>query len=136
MQQNYYVSACSAIIQIQKINMKGLKLFFLGLLFLSACNTNNAPENIIEEQKMVRILADLHVMDGYMASLMYSDSIRVLGNSYYKTVYKKYSTTKPLFEQSMKYYSMQPVLLDSMYSQVEDILKKKEAKLFKLQEKK
>ena len=116
--------------------MRVLKLLFSGLLFLSACNQNDHPKNIIEEQKMVRILADLHVMDGYMTTLMYSDSLKMSGKNYYTTIYQKHKITKSIFEQSLKYYSMQPVLLDSMYTQVENILKKKEEKLNKAQEEK
>ena len=111
--------------------MKGLKLFILSLLFVSSCKLNDTPEDIIEQQKMVRIMADLHVMDGYMASLVYTDTLRVSGKNFYATVYNSHNTTKALYEKSLKYYSMDPVLLDSMYSRVEKLLTEKERRINK-----
>ena len=83
---------------------------------------------------MVGVLADLHTIDGYMSTLMYSDSLRVAGKNYYAAVYKKHKISKSRFEESLKYYSMQPELLDSMYSKVQIILNKKEETLNKIQE--
>ena len=113
--------------------MKFFKLFILSI-FLSGCNTDSPPNDIIEEQKMIGVLADLHTIDGYMSTLMYSDSLRVAGKNYYATVYKKHKISKSRFEESLKYYSMQPELLDSMYSKVQIILNKKEERLNKIQE--
>jgi predicted nucleotidyltransferase len=113
--------------------MKFFILFILSI-FLSGCNNDSPPRDIIEEQKMVGVLADLHTIDGYMSTLMYSDTFRVAGKNYYATVYKKHNISKPRFDKSLKYYSAQPELLDSMYSKVEIILKKKEERLNKIQE--
>lgn len=85
---------------------------------------------------MVWILSDLHVMDGYFSMLQYSDSLRITAKNYYATIYKKHNISRVAFEKSLKYYSMQPVLLDSMYTQVENILLKKENKLKKVSEEK
>lgn len=108
--------------------------FIILSFFLSGCNNDTPPKDIIEEQKMVRVLADLHTIDGYISTLMYTDTLRVAGKNYYATVYKKHNISKSTFEKSLKYYSMQPVLLDSMYSKVEIILKKKEEQLNKIQQ--
>lgn len=113
--------------------MKGFKLFILCLLFISACKQNETPEDIIGKEKMIRIMADLHVIDGYMSSLVYSDTMRVSGKNYYATVYKNYNTSPVLYNKSLEYYSMDPVMLDSMYSSVEKILSEKEAKINKIQ---
>ena len=112
--------------------MKGLKLFIIGLLLLSSCKLNETPKDIIERQKMVRIMADLHVMDGYMASLVYTDTMRVSGKNFYATVYNSHNTTKAIYEKSLKYYSMDPILLDSMYSSVEKLLTEKERRVNKV----
>ncbi len=104
------------------------------MVFLSACGQKKLPEGIIDERKMVRVLADLHTIDGYMSSLMSLDTLRVAGNKHYAAVYKNYNIGKPVFEKSLKYYSMQPVVLDSMYSRVDNILKWRAANLAKIQE--
>lgn len=44
---------------------------------------------------------------------------------FYNTVYKKHHTSKAQFKESLRYYSKQPNLLDSMYSQVSADLEKK-----------
>ncbi|HEY1009738.1 MAG: DUF4296 domain-containing protein [Daejeonella sp.] len=114
--------------------MKRQYAFFLSLFFLAACNKNELPKGVLEEQKMVRILADLTVIDGYMSTLMYADSIRMNGKNYYATVYKNHNISKAAFDSSMKYYSKQPVLLDSMYSKVDSLLLTQEKRLMKMQE--
>lgn len=113
--------------------MKRFKLFIIGLLLIAACKDNELPENLIDEQKMVRIIADLHIIDGYMASLVYNDSTRINGKNFYATVYKSHNTTRAEYEKSLKYYSLDPVRLDSMYNRVEDLLAAKERKLNKIQ---
>ena len=81
-------------------------------------------------------MADLHIMDGYMATMIYSDSLRVESKNYYATIYKNHNTSQALYDKSLKYYSMQPALLDTMYTRVEAILAEKEHKIHNVQIKK
>ncbi|WP_395808872.1 DUF4296 domain-containing protein [Daejeonella sp.] len=113
--------------------MKVFKLFFLALVLIVSCRDNDVPKDLIEEQRMIQIIADLHIIDGYMASLVYTDSTRINGKNFYTTVYKSHKTTKAVYEKSLKYYSMDPVRLDSMYNRVEVLLTNKERKLNKIQ---
>ena len=116
--------------------MKVFKLFILGLFLIISCRDNELPKDLIEEQKMIQIIADLHIIDGYMATLVYTDSTRINGKNFYATVYKSHKTTRAVYEKSLKYYSMDPVRLDSMYSLVENLLDNRERKLNKIQLKK
>jgi hypothetical protein len=111
--------------------MKVFHLLILCLLFFTACTDNNSPKDLIEEQKMINIMSELHIIDGYMSSLTYTDSIRINGKNFYYTVYKNNGITKSQYENSLKHYSMDPVKLDSMYSDVQKILTAKEKKLNK-----
>ncbi len=104
------------------------------LVFLAACGQKRPPEGIIDQQRMVRILADLHTIDGYMSSLMSTDTLRIAGANYYAAVYKNHNISKPVFEKSLKYYSMQPAVLDSMYTRVDNILKWRAQNQTKIQE--
>jgi len=113
--------------------MKAFKLFILGLFLIVSCKDNELPKDLIEEQKMIKIIADLHIIDGYMATLVYTDSTRINGKNFYASVYKSHNTTKAEYEKSLKFYSMDPVRLDSMYNRVEDLLAVKERKLNKMQ---
>ena len=113
--------------------MKQLQIFFLSFLLLTACDSNKVPEGVLDEKKMVNVLADLTVIDGYMSTLIYTDSMRISGKNFYATVYKNHNISKKTFDKSLKYYSSQPVLLDSMYSKVTRKLEAKEKVLNKIQ---
>jgi hypothetical protein len=112
-----------------------IKITFLCLLILSACSQDKRPKGILDQQKMIEVTADLHIIDGYLSTLMYTDSARILGKNFYVTIYEKHHISRADYEESLKYYSMQPVLLDSMYNKVEDILRLKEEELYKIEEK-
>jgi len=81
-------------------------------------------------------MADLHTMDGYMSTIIYNDTIRRNSKNLYATIYKTHNTTPALYENSLKYYSMKPVLLDTMYNRVQAILDEKEHKLMNVEIKK
>ncbi len=87
------------------------------------------PKDIIDQKKMILIMADLHTMDGYMSTIIYNDTIRKNSKNLYATIYKTHNTTPALYEKSLKYYSMKPALLDTMYNKVQAILDEKEHKL-------
>lgn len=114
--------------------MNGLKVFILCMVFITGCNQNKHPKDIIEQEKMIDIMTDLHVIDGYMSQLMYSDTRKISGKNLYAAVYNNHHITKQIYEKSLKYYSMDPVLLDSMYSKVEKEIDLKEKKLVKKEE--
>ena len=74
-------------------------------------------------------MADLHTMDGYMSTILYNDSTRRNSKNLYATIYKTHNTTPEVYEKSLKYYSMKPAMLDTMYNKVQAILDEKEHKL-------
>lgn len=113
--------------------MNRLKLLILSLFLLTACANEEIPEGVLDQQKMVNVLTDMTVIDGYMSTLMYTDTLRTSGKNYYATVYKNHNISKAAFDKSLKYYSMQPALLDSMYTKVTKKLEAKEKTLNKIQ---
>jgi hypothetical protein len=109
--------------------MKVIKALFLIVLLLFGCKQEKIPDDIIDQKKMILIMADLHTMDGYMSTIIYNDTIRKNNKNLYATIYKTHNTTPVLYEKSLKYYSMKPALLDTMYNKVQAILDEKEHKL-------
>ena len=109
--------------------MKVIKLLFLIVLLLFGCKQEKIPDDIIDQKKMILIMADLHTMDGYMSTIIYNDTTRKNSKNLYATIYKTHNTTAALYEKSLKYYSMKPALLDTMYNKVQAILDEKEHKL-------
>jgi len=116
--------------------MKVLKLLLLIAPLLFACEQRKVPKDIIDQQKMILIMADLHTMDGYMTTILYNDTIRRNSKNLYATIYKTHKTTPALYEKSLKYYSMKPALLDTMYNRVQTILQEKEHQLMNVEIKK
>lgn len=97
--------------------MKRLILGFFVLIFVTACNRNQVPEGIIENGKMVLVLTDVHLVDSYVSSAAYDTTTQPAAN-YYKVVYQKYKIDSVQLQKSLRYYSRDPELLDTMYHQV------------------
>ncbi|WP_411274239.1 DUF4296 domain-containing protein [Daejeonella sp.] len=116
--------------------MKQLQLFIIPLLLVAACNKNQVPDGVLEEQRMVNLLADITIIDGYISTLTYTDTLKIDRKNYYATVYKNHNINKEVFDKSMKYYSTQPALLDSMYNKVNRKLEAKERVLTKIEQRK
>ena len=105
--------------------MKRLIPGFFVLIFLVACARQHVPEGIIDNDKMVSVLTDIHLVDSYVSSAAYDTTTQPAKN-YYKVVYEKYKIDSVEFQKSLRYYSRQPELLDTMYYQVLQKLERKE----------
>lgn len=88
----------------------------LILLFFISCS-EKLPKGILAKDKMVNLLTDIHLIDGYGMTMM-PDSNAVKIPQLYQSVFKKYDTDSVQFRKSMEYYAQQPVELDSMYNAV------------------
>ncbi|WP_026899397.1 DUF4296 domain-containing protein [Daejeonella oryzae] len=117
--------------------MRHFILLFFGLVLLSACDQQKAPKGIMENKKMVTVLTDVHLMDAYISMIPYNDSVlKQQSLRYYDAIYKKHKISRRDFDKSLEYYSKQPKVLDSMYSQVITNLNKKEKEQAKFLKKK
>jgi hypothetical protein len=105
--------------------MKRLIPGFFLLIFVAACAREHVPEGIIDNAKMVSVLTDIHLVDSYVSSAAYDTTTQPAKN-YYKVVYEKYKIDSVKFQKSLRYYSRQPELLDTMYYQVLQELERKE----------
>ena len=97
--------------------MKRLIHGFFILIFVTSCQRSNVPDGIIDMGKMISVLTDVHVVDSYVSTAAY-DTTTLPAKDYYKVVYKKYQIDSLKFQKSLRYYSNQPELLDTMYYQV------------------
>lgn len=113
----------------QLVKMKVFKILLFFVTLLCACETDNKPKDLIEQKKMILIMTDLHIMDGYMSTIIYNDTIKRNTKNLYATIYKTYNTTKESYESSLKYYSRKPALLDTMYNKVQALIDEEEHKL-------
>ncbi|MFB9841686.1 DUF4296 domain-containing protein [Mucilaginibacter ginsenosidivorans] len=114
---------------MQKYNI----LFFSLLLFCGACGGDRVPDNIIQPDRMTRLLTEIHITDGSMYNVMQvPDSLFKYGTAKYLMVFKSFHTDSNQFKKSLQYYSQNPELLVKMYEQVSDVLKKKSDSLNKV----
>ncbi|TSD66704.1 DUF4296 domain-containing protein [Inquilinus sp. KBS0705] len=116
---------------------KYIILFFSVLLVLIACDTDKTPAGIIAKPQMIRLLTDIHIVDGELSNIPQDkDSLYKYGASKYGVVFKKYHTNSSLFKKSFQYYTTQPEVIEDIYNQVSDNIKSKTDSLNKIGTKK
>lgn len=107
--------------------------FFSITPFLFACNGTNAPDGIIERDRMVNLLTEVHITDGTMYNLRQDkDSLYKYGLSRYLYIFKKFHTDSIHFKKSLKFYSSDPPVMLDMYNQILEKLKVKTDSLNKV----
>ncbi|HEY4323514.1 MAG TPA: DUF4296 domain-containing protein [Mucilaginibacter sp.] len=104
---------------------KYITLFFSVSLFLFACNKSKPSDSIINHDRMISLLTDIHLVDGGMYTHQVPDSLYKYGMGMYLSLFKKYNTDSAQFRKSYKYYTTQPAELQTMYEQVLKNLKQK-----------
>jgi len=84
------------------------------------------PKNIIQPAEMENVLYDIHVIDGYGASLVFPnmDSVKKIIAPLYKGIYKKHGIDSALYNRSLDYYYKNPKLMKLMYDHVTEKLTK------------
>jgi DNA-directed RNA polymerase subunit H (RpoH/RPB5) len=127
MQIKLYLSSKSA--QLRNFNRKiaknRIKLCLFGLMALMSCKSNKVPDNIIEQNKMVKVLVDMHIADAVLSRVRNQDTMLMMASSKYYYIFKKYDIDSAKFTQSLKYYNYQPELFTKIYTAVLDSLKAK-----------
>lgn len=109
-------------------------LFFLALLFLGACIGSNVPDGILNFDRMVNLMVDVHIVDGSMFDIDSSapDSLYKEGISRYDRVFKRNHTDSTQFKKSLQYYSLHTDQLEEMYAEVSTILQAKSDSINKI----
>jgi hypothetical protein len=108
-------------------------LFFSLLIFLCACGGKSVPDNVIKPDKMVSLLAEVHIADGAMYNVMQlPDSLYKYGTDRYLKIFQRFHTDSVQFRRSMHYYCKNPELLADMYDKVTTVLKQKSDSLNKI----
>ena len=102
-------------------------LFFSALLFLTACTGNNVPDGIIEKDKMIDLMVDVHIVDGslYNIDAPTADSLYKHGIDRYTKLFKRHHTDSTQFKKSVNYYTLHPEELEKMYEKITQKLQAK-----------
>ncbi len=97
--------------------MKRLIPFFFLLIFWSSCAKDPLPKGVLPEDQLVALLTDIHLIDGYSASVV-ADTMRKYAPAMYYSAFKKYKTDSVGLVTNLAYYSHQPKRLQGIYAQV------------------
>jgi len=97
---------------------KHIILFFSALLFLSACQQSDDNKGVIPRDEMVRLLIDVHIVDGALVMQPNMDSLYTQGTGRYMYLFKQYHTDSAQFKKSVKYYSTHPDVMLKMYDEI------------------
>jgi hypothetical protein len=100
--------------------MRRLLVLFFLVIFSAACRLGSEPKGVIPEEKMIGVLTDMHLVDGFTSGSV--DTLKIVG--LYKTVYKNHEIDSLTFRKSLEYYSKDPAKLQRMYAKVTGNLEK------------
>lgn len=109
------------------------KIFLiLGTIFvIIACNdAPEVPANVIDEQTMSKILAEIHLTEAKASRLSFQayDSTKVAYDEMERRLMKKYKTDTARYKASYKFYVANPETMVKIYDETLKILKEMEEK--------
>ncbi|MFD2037124.1 DUF4296 domain-containing protein [Belliella marina] len=101
------------------------KLIFIIpiVIFLYACENRNIPPGILDEDKMVSVLIDIHLAEGFVSTFPVNyDSSRTLYPMFEHEVFKEHNVADSVFHKSLEFYLANPKMIDRIYARAIDSL--------------
>jgi myosin heavy subunit len=111
-----------------------MKLCFLSLVLclLISCTGNSLPDGVLERDRMIEVLIDLHLAEAAITNqALFGEEALQRASDYYDMIYKKHGITKEEFKASFEYYSRHPQLYKEMYDQLIAEMTRREPELKK-----
>lgn len=91
------------------------------------CSRNSPPKGLINEDKMVEVLTDIHMAEGMASSLPIPyDSSKKIYPILEKEVFSKHQITDSAYMKSFEYYLGNSKVMERIYSRTIDSLALKE----------
>ena len=110
-----------------------MRFIVIICFILLACNTTKKelPEKILTDKKMLSILSDVHLLKGKISVWRKTQAVSQLQeDSLFKLLYEKHNISEAILDSSLTYYTLQESeLLEQIYTEVVEVLKKQEADL-------
>jgi photosystem II stability/assembly factor-like uncharacterized protein len=115
---------------VKKLTKKIFLLLGIILVVIACSDTPKAPANVIDEQTMSKILADIHIIEAKASRLSFQvyDSTKVAYNELERRVMLKYKTDTTRYKASYKFYVANPESMVRIYDETLKILKDMEEK--------
>lgn len=108
--------------------MKNYIYVVLCFLLMASCKPG-VPDDLIQPDKMALVLHDIHVFDGYIATVSNRTKATRIAASYYQGIYKKFAIDSALYQRSLAYYTNHPKIMEQIYTRVTDQIKKQRDKM-------
>jgi Domain of unknown function (DUF4296) len=103
-----------------------LKIFLLTFL-LTACSSDDKPKNLIPEDKMAKVLTEIHILEAQINNLHFQhedSSVYVYQKKRFELL-KTFELDTATFRVSLKYYLLNPDKMKSVYVEVKKNLEAK-----------
>ena len=108
--------------------MKNLFLLLLLILITTACTKNaDKPENVLSQEEMVRIMADMQLAEAKVKNLRVStDSARHLFSIYELQVFEEWGISPEQYKESYEYYLTQYDVMSDLHTALIDTLTRRQ----------
>ena len=102
-----------------RFETKFLILFIFISFFSCSKPVVKEPELLIQENKMIDLLADIHLAEATFNARRHRDSLLMKSSSadFYYSILDKHQVPDSVFEQSFVFYASQPRKFEKMYRQ-------------------
>jgi hypothetical protein len=93
------------------------------MLMAIACSSSDGPEGLLEQEKMVDIMIDIHMAEAAIQDLrLEKDSAQRVYTVQEKYIFKKHAVSDTDFLASYNYYIEHPEQLETIYTAIIDTL--------------
>ncbi|MBP6334123.1 MAG: DUF4296 domain-containing protein [Bacteroidia bacterium] len=89
------------------------------------------PPDVLSKEEMVSVLTDLRIAQASVTILEYTDTLQFKAEEYQTAILKRRGVTEIQFENSRKFYSDHPELLQQILEEVVNELSKAQGELEK-----
>ena len=105
------------------MGLNNLKYFILLTFFIITSCDSEIQEDVINKEKMVEILIDMHLAEEAIENLSFDkDTLEALFARKEQEILDKYSISEELYRKSYSYYFFEPEELDKVYAVMLDSL--------------
>ncbi|MCH7398955.1 DUF4296 domain-containing protein [Belliella sp. DSM 107340] len=103
--------------------MKKLIFIIPIIILLYGCKDGNIPSGVLDEDKMVSVLIDIHLAEGFASTFPINyDSSRTIYPMLETDVFRKHNVSDTVFHESLEFYLAHPRKIDRIYARAIDSL--------------
>jgi hypothetical protein len=106
-------------------------LAILAFFFTSCGSSETLPEGVLSKEKMIKVLTAVHIAEAEQQQRVLDQLASPSDTFSFQDVFKKQQINRAEYENSMKFYSANPELLDQIYDEVINELSRKQAEEMK-----